>query len=133
MSSSRDSNGRLNKDTFKDRQSTPIQDMQWVYEHLDLNVTATDAPSGGAWSMLENARLERQKFFDRAFRIFQKMEDNEVFEAEIKAHTRLQDNEIAARLTPPKVQAERVEQFLEKAPAMTDEQWARIQEIVCQK
>lgn len=122
---------RLHKDAFKDKQSTPIRDMLWVYEHLDLNVTAKDAPSGGAWSMLENARLERQKFFDRAFRVFQKMEDNEVFEAEIKLQTRMQDDEIAARLTPPKVPAERVVEFLEKAPAMTDEQWARIQEIMC--
>lgn len=121
---------RLSKDSFKDKQSTPMRDMLWVYEHLDLRVTAKDAPSGGAWSMLQNARIDKQKFFERFARVTAKMEDSELFEAEITRQTRMQDEEIASRLTPPKVPAERVVEFLDKVSTLTDEQWVQIKGII---
>jgi len=121
---------RLSKDSFKDKQSTPMRDMLWVYEHLDLNVTAKDAPSGGAWSMLQNARIDKQKFFDRFARVTAKMEDAELFESEILRQTRMQDEEIASRLTPPKVPAERVAEFVDKVSTLSDEQWNQIRGIL---
>ena len=48
-------------------------DFEWAYENIgNSSVKASDAPSGGAWFMLEYGREARAKFVDMALRYFSK-------------------------------------------------------------
>lgn len=47
--------------------------MHWVYEHLDdEDIKMRDAPSKGAWSMLQEARKDKSTFFNRYWTVFSK-------------------------------------------------------------
>jgi hypothetical protein len=46
--------------------STFIDDSMWVYSRLDVaGVEPQDAPSAGAWALLQWARANKDKFFER--------------------------------------------------------------------
>ena len=53
--------------------STFAEDFEWAYRNIgNSSVKATDAPSGGAWFMLEYGREARAKFMEMALRFFSK-------------------------------------------------------------
>jgi hypothetical protein len=48
------------------RPSDLVQDTLWAYEHLaNRRIKASDAPSCGAWALLEWARQYRNRFFEQ--------------------------------------------------------------------
>lgn len=45
-----------------------VAEIEWVYNCLDAQVSIEDAPSAGAWTLLQHVRsgpFERQKFYDQ--------------------------------------------------------------------
>ena len=51
-------------DTFKGKESSVRGDFGWVYDNLGVaDITPEDAPSSGAWGLLEYARTEPREFY----------------------------------------------------------------------
>jgi hypothetical protein len=72
------------------RPSDLVQDTLWAYEHLaNRRIKASDAPSCGAWALLEWARQYRNRFFEqvlpKAMLNKPSEADENIREAEMKA------------------------------------------------
>jgi len=51
-------------DTFKGKEGSVRGDFGWVYDNLGVaDITPEDAPSSGAWGLLEYARTEPREFY----------------------------------------------------------------------
>jgi hypothetical protein len=67
------------------------RDVEWAYEHIgDEKIRADQAPSGGAWSMLEYGRSARHKFLElmTKYDLSAKRDDDEseTFQADASDH-----------------------------------------------
>ena len=72
----RSAEGEASSDVFKGKQSTLKDDYQWVYENIAVaDVEASDAPSSGAWGLLQFARTDSKSFYVEWMRMVGKQVD----------------------------------------------------------
>ncbi len=102
----------LPKGSFEGRKSSILADVKWVVEHLGVDVTPEDAPSGGAWDMLEDARMARQGFLKMALPLLLKREDEDAAESAVKKRARIQAAEVAQTLAQLSQDAETFTELL---------------------
>lgn len=87
------------KKTFKGKESSLREDYQWVYANTSVeDVSPDDAPSSGAWGLLQFARSDPKSFYVEWMRMVARQEDrNEVLEGFAEDATRA-TSEIAEML-----------------------------------
>jgi hypothetical protein len=85
------------KEEFGGEGSSLKQDYQWVYDNLAVeDVTPAEAPSSGAWGLLQFARTDPKSFYVEWMRMVSRQESSdEVMEGFVQDATRSTD-EIAA-------------------------------------
>jgi hypothetical protein len=80
----------VSREVFGDRKSGLREDFQWVYENIAIDdVSPADAPSSGAWGLLEFARSDTRTFYAEWMRMVAKSEtDEKVLEAFVQDATK---------------------------------------------
>jgi len=82
--------GPVTRESFGDRKTGLREDFQWVYENIAIDdVSPADAPSSGAWGLLEFARSDTRTFYAEWMRMVAKSEsDEKVLEAFVQDATK---------------------------------------------
>jgi hypothetical protein len=84
---------------FEGKVSSLRGDFGWVYDSLSLgDVSPGDAPSSGAWGLLEFARLDPKSFFTEWMRMVARSEDTSARDREVTADARRATDEITEML-----------------------------------
>ena len=66
----------VNADVFAGKRSNHRSDYQWVYENVAVGgLSASDAPSAGAWGLLQFARDDPRSFYTEWMRMVSRSED----------------------------------------------------------
>ena len=85
-------------DASDDTELDLAADIQWVYRHLgDRKARPADAPSSGAWHLLQWARANKAKFFDRAMKVLM-AKSAPAAESEPQRHVRQRSEEAQRRI-----------------------------------
>jgi|GEM_PF-6164048 hypothetical protein len=91
--------GRPNSSVFEGKVSSLRGDFGWVYDSLSLgDVSPDDAPSSGAWGLLEFARLDPKSFFTEWMRMVARSDDTSARDREVTADARRATAEITEML-----------------------------------
>ena len=69
--------GRVKPKVFDGKESTLRGDYQWVYDNFQVEVKARDAPSSGAWGLLQFARSDPRSFYVEWMRMVGKTDDTD--------------------------------------------------------
>lgn len=84
---------------FEGKVSSLRGDFGWVYDSLSLgDVSPEDAPSSGAWGLLEFARLDPKSFFTEWMRMVARSEDTSARDREVTEDARRATTEITEML-----------------------------------
>ena len=84
---------------FEGKVSSLRGDFGWVYDSLSLgDVKPEDAPSSGAWGLLEFARLDPKSFFTEWMRMVARSEDTSARDREVVEDARRSTAEITEML-----------------------------------
>lgn len=87
------------KDQFRGKTASLRAEFQWVYENVALeDVRPEDAPSSGAWGLLEFARSDPRTFYSRWLEMASKSEDRNLVMEGFKEDARRTTAEIANML-----------------------------------
>ena len=67
---------RVTSKMFEGRQSSVLSDFEWVYENQAVeDVQPENAPSSGAWGLLQFSRMEPRAFYTEWMRMASRRED----------------------------------------------------------
>ena len=90
---------RVSKDQFQGKSASLRAEFQWVYESVAVDdVNPEDAPSSGAWGLLEFARSDPRTFYSRWLEMASKAEDRDLVMEGFREDARRSTAEIAEML-----------------------------------
>ena len=90
---------RAKKEQFQGKSASLRAEFQWVYENVAVgDVNPEDAPSSGAWGLLEFARSDPRTFYSRWLEMASKSEDRDLVMEGFREDARRSTAEIAEML-----------------------------------
>ena len=93
------SSATVTKDSFDGKESSIRGDFEWVYRHQSVDdVEPADAPSAGAWGLLQFARQDPRSFYLKWMDIVSKGEDKDEIMEGFREDARRATTEIAEML-----------------------------------
>lgn len=89
----------VSKKQFQGKSASLRAEFQWVYENVAVDDTnPEDAPSSGAWGLLEFARSDPRTFYSRWLEMASKSEDRDLLMEGFREDARRATSEIAEML-----------------------------------